>query len=144
MDAFTMDEVTLTLPMLPDMELTAARTACAMGEHIRMSPDKIDELSQAVVEAFINAFEHSRAPDKQVLIAFKVLGADDDPRGLQITVRDAGVGFLPDEVREPRIEDKLRSPRKRGWGLKIIHGLMDHVDIHSTSEGTTVVMRKMR
>ena len=139
-----MDEVTLTLPMLPDMELTAARTACAMGEHIRMSPDKIDELSQAVVEAFINAFEHSKAPDKQVLIAFKVLGNNTEPEGLQVTVTDAGVGFSPEELKVPTIEEKLKSPRKRGWGLKIIHGLMDHVDIQSTSEGTTVVMKKMR
>jgi len=139
-----MDEVTLTLPMLPDMELTAARTACAMGEHIRLSPDKIDELSQAVVEAFINAFEHSRATDKQVLIAFKVLGENTEPEGLQVTVTDAGVGFSPEELTVPTIEEKLKSPRKRGWGLKIIHGLMDHVDIQSTSEGTTVIMRKMR
>ena len=109
-----------------------------------MSPDKIDELSQAVVEAFINALEHSRAPDRQVSIAFTVLGNDDDPEGLQVTVTDAGVGFAPDQVGVPRIEDKLRSPRKRGWGLQIIHGLMDQVDIQSTSEGTTVVMSKMR
>ena len=144
MDALTMDEVTLTLPMLPDMELTAAKTACAMGEHIRMTPDKIDELSQAVVEAFINAFEHSGASDRQVSIAFKVLGSDSAPEGLQVTVSDSGVGFAPDQVGVPKIEDKLRSARKRGWGLQIIHGLMDQVDIESTSEGTTVIMRKMR
>ena len=47
-----MQDVTLTLPMLPDMELTASKTACAMGEHIRMSQDKIDEIQMAVVEAY--------------------------------------------------------------------------------------------
>jgi anti-sigma regulatory factor (Ser/Thr protein kinase) len=34
--------------------------------------------------------------------------------------------------------------RKRGWGLKIIRGLMDEVEIQSGADGTTVVMSKMR
>lgn len=137
-------EVSLTLPMLPDMELTAAKTACAMGEHIRMSPDKIDELRMAVVEALINAFEHSQAPDQSVLIVITVLGDEGDPQGLQVTVSDTGVGFTPSEVDEPHIEDKLKSPRKRGWGLKIIEGLVDEFNIQTDPEGTTVILRKMR
>lgn len=139
-----MQEITLTLPMLPDMELTASKTACAMGEHIRMSPDKIDEVRMAVVEACINAFEHSQASNQKVQVVFSVLGEDAEPDGLQITIRDQGVGFAPSEVAEPAIEEKLRAARKRGWGLKIIHGLMDEVDIRSGAEGTIVVMRKMR
>jgi anti-sigma regulatory factor (Ser/Thr protein kinase) len=39
---------------------------------------------------------------------------------------------------------KLKAVRKRGWGLKIIRGLMDEVDIVSGPDGTTVVMSKMR
>jgi anti-sigma regulatory factor (Ser/Thr protein kinase) len=38
--------------------------------------------------------------------------------------------------------DKLKAERKRGWGLQIIQGLMDHVEIESGTGGTTVVMRK--
>jgi anti-sigma regulatory factor (Ser/Thr protein kinase) len=59
-------------------------------------------------------------------------------------VRDTGIGFAPEDVEEPSIGKKLQAPRKRGWGLKIIHGLMDEVEIHSGSEGTTVVMSKLR
>ncbi|RMH16405.1 MAG: ATP-binding protein [Acidobacteria bacterium] len=139
-----MQEITLTLPMLPDMELTASKTACAMGEHIRMSPDKIDEMRMAVVEACINAFEHSKARDQKVKVIFTILGQHDDPQGIEITVRDEGIGFEPDSVAVPEIEEKLRAPRKRGWGLKIIHGLVDDVQIRSDPKGTTVVMRKMR
>lgn len=139
-----MQEITLTLPMLPDMELTASKTACAMGEHIRMSPDKIDEVRMAVVEACINAFEHSQAADQNVRLVFTVLGGDDEPAGLQISIHDDGIGFEPGAVSVPAIEDKLKAARKRGWGLKIINGLMDEVDIRSDSAGTTVVMRKMR
>jgi len=39
---------------------------------------------------------------------------------------------------------KLKADRKRGWGLKIIKGLMDEVEIDSGPRGTTVVMSKSR
>jgi serine/threonine-protein kinase RsbW len=138
-----MREVTLALPMVPEMEIEASKTATAIAEFIGMSPDRIDEVRMAVVEACINALEHSRAADREVFVTFEVLG-DKDPEKLRITVRDSGVGFSPEELTEPTIEEKLKSQRKRGWGLKIIRGLMDEVEIHSGSEGTTVVMSKLR
>jgi serine/threonine-protein kinase RsbW len=138
-----MREVTLALPMVPEMEIEASKTATAIAEFIGMSPDRIDEVRMAVVEACINALEHSRAADREVFVTFEVIG-DKDPEKLRITVRDSGVGFSPEELTEPTIEEKLKSQRKRGWGLKIIRGLMDEVEIHSGSEGTTVVMSKLR
>jgi serine/threonine-protein kinase RsbW len=138
-----MREVTLALPMVPEMEIEASKTATAIAEFIGMSPDRIDEVRMAVVEACINALEHSRAADREVFVTFEVVGAK-DPEKLRITVRDSGVGFSPEELTEPTIEEKLKSQRKRGWGLKIIRGLMDEVEIHSGSEGTTVVMSKLR
>jgi serine/threonine-protein kinase RsbW len=138
-----MREVTLALPMVPEMEIEASKTATAIAEFIGMSPDRIDEVRMAVVEACINALEHSRAADREVFVTFEVLG-DKDPEKLRITVRDSGVGFSPEELTEPTIEEKLKSQRKRGWGLKIIRGLMDEVEIHSGSEGTTIVMSKLR
>ena len=138
-----MQQVRLTLPMIPNMELTASKTACAMGEQIGLSPDKIDEVQMAVVEACINAFEHSDSAEREVHILLQVLGADDRPMGLQITIQDAGIGFSLDKLRQ-RNEEIIKGPRKRGHGLRIIDGLMDEVDIQSDAEGTTVVMRKMR
>src|SRR6185369_2146656 len=111
-----MREVTLALPMVPEMEIEASKTATAIAEFMRMSPDRIDEVRMAVVEACINALEHSRAADEEVYVTFEVLG-DKDPETLRITVRDTGVGFSPEDLSEPTIEDKLKSQRKRGWGL---------------------------
>ncbi len=139
-----MQQVRLTLPMIPNMELTASKTACAMGEQIGLSPDKIDEVQMAVVEACINAFEHSGSSDREVHILLQVLGADNEPQGLEITIQDAGVGFSLDKLKQRNTEEFPKGPRKRGHGLKIIHGLMDEVDIQSDAEGTIVVMRKMR
>ena len=79
-----MQQVRLTLPMIPNMELTASKTACAMGEQIGLSPDKIDEVQMAVVEACINAFEHSGSSEREVHVLLQVLGADDEPRGLEM------------------------------------------------------------
>ena len=139
-----MQQVTLTLPMLPDMELTASKTACALGEHIGLSADKIDEVQMAVVEACINAIEHSDAPDREVHIRLLVLGHEGTPEGLEITIQDSGIGFSTDRVAR-RAADRIEqsAPTKRGHGLKIIKGLMDEVDIRSNTEGTIVTMRKM-
>ena len=136
-----MREVTLALPMVPDMEIEASKTATAIAESMRMTPDRIDEVRMAVVEACINALEHSRARDREIYVTFQVLG---DAEKLRILVRDTGVGFSPDEIEEPTMDAKINAVRKRGWGLKIIRGLMDEVEIHSGSEGTTVVMSKLR
>ncbi len=136
-------EATLTLPMVPDMEIAASKTATAMAEFMKMSPDRIDEVRMAVVEACINAFEHSHSPDRKVYMTFEVLG-DAEPENLRITVRDTGIGFSPGGIEEPQIEDKLKATRKRGWGLKIIRGLMDQVEIRSGADGTTVIMSKSR
>lgn len=139
-------EVTLALPMVPEMELEASKTATAIAESIRMSPDRIDEVRLAVVEACINALEHSQSSDQEVFVTFQVLG-DPDPEKLRIMVTDHGIGFSPAAQEEPAIGGKggkIKGPQKRGFGLKIIHGLMDEVEIHSGVDGTTVVMSKMR
>ena len=134
-------EVNLTLPIRPNMEMTASKTATSLAESMGMSADKVDEVRMAVVEACINAFEHSRADDGRVYITFEV---NRQGEMLQITVEDNGVGFEPEELETPRIEDKLKAARKRGWGIQIIKGLMDEVDIESSGRGTSVVMRKRR
>lgn len=136
-------EVTLALPMAPDMELEASKTAAAIAESIRMSPDRIDEVRQALIEACINALEHSHAVDREVFVTFQVVGAK-DPEKLRILVSDHGVGFSPDRVSEPNLVEKMSSGNFRGWGLKLIRGLMDEVEIRTGPDGTTVVMVKMR
>ncbi len=129
--------------MLPDMEIAASKTATAMAEFMRMSSDKIDEVRMAVVEACINSFEHSQAADRKVYITFSVLG-DEEPEILQIVLRDTGVGFDPELVAMPTIEEKIKAESKRGWGLQIIQGLMDEVRISSNEQGTKIVMAKHR
>ncbi len=134
-------EVALTLDLAPDMEIEACEKACAVAELMGMSADRIDEVKMAMIEACINAIEHSEAADSKLYVDIAVLGTQ-EPQELRITVSDRGVGFDRKKLVKPDIEQKLKSSSKRGWGLQIIEGLMDKVTVASTGAGTSVIMTK--
>ncbi len=134
-------EIMLSLVMEPRMELSASKVAAAMAGILRLSADKIDEVRFAVVEACINAFEHSHARDQKVHLRFAVLEKGEH-KALKITVRDFGVGFLSGGFQGPRPAGNLRGARRRGWGLKLIKSLMDEVEISSDASGTSIIMQK--
>ncbi|HMM33549.1 MAG TPA: ATP-binding protein [Thermoanaerobaculia bacterium] len=140
-------EVHLTIPVAPEMEIAATAQVAALGEWMELGRDKIDEVKMAVVEACINAFEHSGTPDHRVELRFRV-GTERSESGgrayLEVDVLDNGHGFDPACVASPEIGKKLRAPHKRGWGLRIIRSLMDDVRIESGERGTMIVMRKYR
>lgn len=140
-DQAVLKRVVVTLRLEPDMELEASEKACAVALAMNMSPDKVDEVRMAVVEACINAIEHSQADDRSLRLEISVLG-DQEPQVLRITVQDRGVGFEPRKLVQPKVGGKLEAPHKRGWGLRIIEGLMDSVRVDSTAEGTSVTMSK--
>jgi len=58
--------------MAPKMELTASRTAAGIGEYMGMDTVKIEEIKLALIEACLNAFEHSNSMEKTVAITFVV------------------------------------------------------------------------
>ncbi|MBK9964549.1 MAG: ATP-binding protein [Holophagales bacterium] len=143
-------EIHLTIPVAPEMEIAATAQVAALGEWMELGRDKIDEVKMAVVEACINAFEHSGTLDHKVELKFRVAteGETGDAGGartfLEVDVLDNGHGFDPARVSAPQIGEKLRAPHKRGWGLRIIRSLMDDVRIVSGERGTMIVMRKYR
>lgn len=132
-------KVELTLPILPDMELAATKTAEVVAKHMNLDEEKSAEISMALIEATINAFEHSDSESGNVEIHFLIQGDE-----LIIQVTDKGKGFDKSKVAIPKIEQKFGSDHKRGWGLKLIEELMDTVEFESTQEGTTVTMTKKR
>ena len=130
--------VELKLPVLPDMELSATKTAEIVAKHMELGEEKSAEISMALIEACINAFEHSDS-NKQIEIHFRIKGDE-----LEIKVTDKGKGFDESKVKIPKIEEKIGSDYKRGWGLQLINELMDTVEFESSSEGTTVTMTKKK
>lgn len=134
-------EMELTLPLVPDFEITAAQAAMDLARDLGMSDEPVDELAHAVIEACINVREHSCCADERIYIRFSGSHRNGQAR-LEIWITDHGRGFDPAAVRA-RQRDQGRGPRKRGWGLKIIEAHMDQVEIESGSEGTTVYMVKL-
>ena len=130
-------KIELKLPVIANMELVAVQTAEVVAKHMDLSEDKAAEISMALIEACINAFEHSQAQNN-VFIHFIL-----EENSLVIKVIDQGIGFDKTKVEIPAIENKLGTDeRKRGWGLQLIQELMDSVEFESGKDGTTVTMTK--
>ena len=130
--------VELTLPVMQDMELAATKTAEVIAKRMNLDGEKTDEISMALIEACINAFEHSKSKDN-IFIQYII-----DPEKLIIKVGDKGIGFDAEVVAIPKIVEKLNSDNKRGWGLQLMKELMDTVEFQSSEDGTTVTMTKNR
>jgi len=131
-------EIFVTVPMIMDMELAVSKTAEALARFMNFSPDQADEMKHAVIEACINAIEHSSSPDRKIYLTFKLFSGR-----MEIRVTDHGQGFNPSAVEKPDIRKKMVSgSRKRGWGLTLMKNLMDDVRIESGVPGTTIIMIK--
>ena len=130
--------VELTLPVMQDMELAATKTAEVIAKRMDLDGEKTDEISMALIEACINAFEHSKSKDN-IFIQYII-----DIDKLIIKVGDKGIGFDAEVVAIPKIEEKLNSDNRRGWGLQLMKELMDTVEFQSNKDVTTVTMTKNR
>lgn len=133
--------VELTIPILENMELAATQTAEAVAHFMAFERTAIEELKQALIEACVNAFEHSSSREEKIYIRF-----DMHLEHLTIVIRDFGQGFDPARVPRPDLRAKVTGAdaKKRGWGLALMTGLMDAVDVESGPEGTTITMTKRR
>jgi serine/threonine-protein kinase RsbW len=129
----------LTLPMIPDIEIAAARAAGNLARELGMSSEKIDEMAHAIIEACINAREHSCCLDQRIYLRFVGTADSDEGPRIEVWVTDHGKGFDPDKATTHRAAG---TPQKRGWGLAIMRAHMDEVEISSGPDGTTIRMVK--
>ena len=130
----------LTLPMVNDIEIAAARAAGNFAREIGMSSDNVDEMAHAIIEACINAREHSGCADNRIYLRFVgTFQGDGNPR-IDIWITDHGNGFDLLEARTRR--QKLGPTYKRGRGIQLMEAHMDEVEILSGTDGTIVHMVK--
>ena len=132
-------EVELVIPIMPSIELAATKTAQAVADYMDLDEEKTAEVTMALIEACINAFEHGKSEDNNVYIRFII-----QEEALIIEIKDKGKGFDSTNIEIPDIEKKLHSQRKRGWGLQLMREMMDDVIVDSSKEGTTITMTKKR
>lgn len=132
-------QVSLSIPMVPQMEVAVSKVAAAMAEFLGLETEKVEEIRLALIEACINAFEHSQSKDRRLDLQFTLA-----PEELRLLIVDRGQGFDVEKARQKQRERRARGERHRGWGMTLMEGLMDKVDVHSDENGTTIAMVKRR
>lgn len=130
--ALKSNEYEMVVPMGEDTEIIAAQTIEEIARRHHFAPKAINQIKTALVEACINAVEHSNSPDRKIYQRFVV----DDDR-ITITVSNRGLRLKDKELREIN-----PSEGRRGWGLKLMRSLMDDVRIDQTDDGTRITMTK--
>ena len=143
-DAASVDEFAIELPMSEDTELVAAHTVEQIARRMEFEPEDINKIKHALIEACINASEHSLSTERKIYNRFRVEGDK-----LVITVSSRGLS-LPASVAENGAASADRNggaaaegaKGRRGWGLKLIRTLMDDVEFERVDDGTRLRMTK--
>src|SRR5215216_112140 len=131
------DEFLMVVPMGVDNELIAANTAEQIAKRLTFRPEAINQIKTAIVEACINASEHSFSPDRKIYQRFRV-----ESDRLVITISSRGIVPANLNGANSGSEAKEAAEERRGWGLKLIRTLMDEVEFERVDDGTSLRMTK--
>ncbi len=126
------NEYEMVVPMGEDTELIAAHTVEEIARRHEFEPKAINQIKTALVEACINATEHSLSPDRKIYQKFSV---EEDK--IIITISNRGVRLSGKKALEISPNDE-----RRGWGLKLLKTLMDEVKFEQVDDGTRISMTK--
>ncbi len=138
-DTAKANEYEMVIPMEDDAELVAAQAVEQIARRINFTPEAINQIKTALVEACINAAEHSLSPDRKIYQRFMI---EDDK--LVVTVASRGVLPAPASGQNGQNPtDQVEGGKtRRGWGLKLIRSLMDEVEFERVDDGTQLKMTK--
>jgi serine/threonine-protein kinase RsbW len=131
-------EFLIVVPMGEDNELIAASAVEQVARRLNFQPTAINQIKTAIVEACINASEHSFSPDRKIYQRFRV-----ESDRLVITISSRGI--VPSNLggnQGTNLEIAEAGHERRGWGLKLIKTLMDEVEFERVDEGTSLRMTK--
>ena len=128
----------IELPNIPEIELIAIDGLERLARFMGIHEVKIGEAKILLTEAIINAFEHGGNTNSRVDVEFTITSKE-----LIIFVRDYGKGFEASSVADPKIDDKILSKNKRGWGLKLMKEMSDDLQIESNNSGTRITIKKL-
>ena len=124
-----------------DTELIAAHTVEQIARRLKFMPEAINQIKTALVEACINAAEHSLSTERKIYNRFRVEGDK-----LVITVSSRGLSVPVTLPENGAAADKNGGGEgakgRRGWGLKLIRTLMDDVEFERVDDGTRLRMTK--
>lgn len=126
------NEYEMVVPMGEDTELIAAQTIEEIARKHHFAPRAINQIKTALVEACINASEHSLSPDRKIYQKFTI---ENDK--IIITISNRGLRLADKKAEEIKSDEG-----RRGWGLKLMRNLMDEVKLEQTDDGTRILMVK--
>ena len=134
------DEFVMIVPMGDENELIAANAVEQVARRLDFGSEAINQIKTAIVEACLNAAEHSFSPERKIYQRFRV-----ESDRLVITISSRGI--VPTNIGTngaitTKPEPDEGAEERRGWGLRLIRTLMDEVEFERVDEGTSLRMTK--
>lgn len=127
----------LEVPLTPRSELVVAESLEQIGKNLHVAEDVIGQLQMAVIEACINAIEHSKGGERRLHVSIQSL-----PDRLEVSVESPGQEFVQAETGEPFVGTAAGEGPPRGQGVKLMKRFADEVRFERTPRGTKVVLVK--
>lgn len=131
------EEYEIVVPMNDESEMIAAHALEEIARRHNVSAKAINQIKTALLEASINASEHSLSPDRRIRQKFRV-----EEDRIVITISNRGLRLTDRKPPVESSESEADQSIRRGWGLKLIEKLMDEVRIDNTDDGTSISMTK--
>jgi serine/threonine-protein kinase RsbW len=129
-------EYEIVIPIGDETEIIAAHAFEEIARRIDLPAKTINQIKTALIEACINAAEHSLSPDRKIRQKFTI-----DDKKIVITISNRGLRLTDRIAEQPSV---TTDEGRRGWGLGLIRQLMDEVRVESVEDGTRIVMTKYR
>jgi anti-sigma regulatory factor (Ser/Thr protein kinase) len=123
----------IAVEMGDEGEMIATRTFGEITDKHNIPAKAATQIKTALIEALINATEHSLSPDRRVDIVFAVAA-----EAITVTVTNRGL-----KLTDHMLSQTDAPSKRRGWGLKLIRQLMDEVRVEPTDDGTRLIMVKL-
>ncbi len=136
------DFVELKVPAKPEYVGVVRLSVSGIANRMGFSYDDIEDMKVAISEAITNAVKHAynETGEGEVTIGFGI-----HMNRIEIMVSDRGESFKLEEVKKEigpyKETEDVRGLREGGFGLYLIHTLMDKVEINNNS-GVIVLMTK--
>jgi serine/threonine-protein kinase RsbW len=130
-------QFSLVLPINSESELVAVRALEQIATYSDLDETSIEKIKVALIEACINAGEHSQSFEKKIRVYFSV-----QPEAVEILVEDRGQAFDPVAVQSRMVREAAPFSRKRGRGFALIKEMMDEVRFEKAEIGTRLYMVK--
>ncbi len=127
------------MPMSEDSEVIAANLIDELARRAKFQSKQLNQIKTAVVEACINAAEHSLSPDRR--IHHKILI---DEKKLEITITNRGIPYSLSKKKSQNNLVTEPAESRRGWGLKLMRKLMDEVSFERVDDGTSIKLVKYK